>query len=107
MGDVLLAKGNIDDALKNYNDALNIYSQLTTRDKFRASWQRSLALTHQRIGKALQAKNDLQASLTQFKTCLGIPISEVAIDVQIETPRDLRADCQHRADQAAAALATK
>ena len=65
----MLAAGKSDAALADFKEALQIYAALVAKDKFRASWQRNLALTHQRLGEALQAEGKLPEALAEFQAC--------------------------------------
>src|SRR5262249_26487101 len=48
IGDVLVAKGKLDEALKSYRDSLAIRERLAASDRSNTNWQRDLQL---RVGK--------------------------------------------------------
>jgi tetratricopeptide (TPR) repeat protein len=55
LGDILLARGSLPDALKSYRDDLAIADRLATADPGNAQWQYDLGISNERIGSALMA----------------------------------------------------
>jgi hypothetical protein len=50
VGDVLVAQGNLPEALKSYRDSLAIRDRLAKSDPGNAGWQRDLAVCDERLG---------------------------------------------------------
>jgi tetratricopeptide (TPR) repeat protein len=50
VGDVLVAQGNLAEALRSFRDGLLIAERLAQSDPGNAGWQRDLAVSHERIG---------------------------------------------------------
>jgi tetratricopeptide (TPR) repeat protein len=93
IGDALIGLGRIDEAVERFRAAAAIYEWLASEDKLRARWRRTLAITHQRIGKALLLKQDPQA-FEEFQACLAINVDEKAIEPQIRLPRLVQQECR-------------
>ncbi len=50
IGDVLVAQGNLPEALKTYQDSLAIVDRLAKSDPGNALWQRDLSVSNERLG---------------------------------------------------------
>ena len=72
IGDVLIAKGNIEGALVVFNGSLAIRQRLSESDKTNAEWQRDLSVGHVKIGEVLIAKGDVEGALVAFNDSLDI-----------------------------------
>jgi lipoprotein NlpI len=72
IGDVLAAQGDLSAALISYQAGLAIRDRLATSDSDDARWQRSQALSHERIGDVQKALGDLPAALTSYQAGLAI-----------------------------------
>ena len=51
VGNVLVAQGNLPEALKSYRDSLAIRDRLAKSDPGNAGWQRDLSVSYNRIGE--------------------------------------------------------
>jgi hypothetical protein len=60
---VLIAQGNLPDALAAYQDSLAIAERLAKADPGNAPWQRDLALSHGRIGRVFAGQGKRQLAL--------------------------------------------
>ena len=54
VGDVLVAQGNLPEALKSYRDSLAIADRLAKSDPGNADWQRDLSVSYSRLAIVLQ-----------------------------------------------------
>jgi predicted negative regulator of RcsB-dependent stress response len=52
-GDVLVAQGKLDEALKSYRDSLAIRERLVAADRSNAQWQNDLQFVIERIGSLI------------------------------------------------------
>ena len=57
VGDVLVAQGNLTEALKSYRDSRAIFDTLTSSDPGNAGWQRDLSVSFAKIGNVLRTMN--------------------------------------------------
>jgi tetratricopeptide (TPR) repeat protein len=72
LGDVLVAQGNLSEALKSFRDGLAIRDRLAKADPGNAGWQRDLAVSYNKIGDALVAQGNLPDALKSFRDGLAI-----------------------------------
>ncbi len=72
IGDVLLARGDIDAAGKQYAAAKIAREQLSARAPEQAQWQLDLATSHEKLGDCLEAQGELADSLEQHRAALKI-----------------------------------
>jgi tetratricopeptide (TPR) repeat protein len=93
LGDGFIAEGRFREALERQDEALKIYALLTSKDKTRATWQRNLALVHQRRGVTLLAMKNIPAAAAEFKACIDLEAIDAAIDSQLVAPRHLNQEC--------------
>jgi tetratricopeptide (TPR) repeat protein len=72
VGDVLVAQGNLPEALKFFRDGLAIREHLAKADPNNAGWQRGLAVSYVKIGDVLVAQFNLPEALKFFRDGLAI-----------------------------------
>jgi len=70
VADVLVAQGNLPEALKSYRDGLAIAERLA--DPTNVGWQRVLSIFYERIGDVLVAQGNLPEALKSFRDSLAI-----------------------------------
>jgi tetratricopeptide (TPR) repeat protein len=62
IGDVLVAQGNLPEALKSYRDGQTIFERLA-----KADWQYDLGISNERMGDVQMAQGDLAAALISYE----------------------------------------
>jgi predicted negative regulator of RcsB-dependent stress response len=67
IGDVLVAQGNLPEALKSFRDGLAIADRLAKADPGNASWQRDLSVSYERVGDVLVAQGNLPEALKSYQ----------------------------------------
>jgi tetratricopeptide (TPR) repeat protein len=72
IGDVLVAQGNLPEALKSFRDGLAIRERLAQTDPGNAGWQRDLSVSYNKIGDVLVAQGNLPEALKLFRDGLAI-----------------------------------
>ena len=72
IGDVLVAQGNLAQALESYRASLAIAERLAGADPGNAGWQRDLSVSHERIGDVLAAQGNLPQALESYRASLDI-----------------------------------
>ncbi|MGC1586894.1 MAG: hypothetical protein WA791_14550, partial [Rhodomicrobium sp.] len=72
VGDVLVAQGNLPEALKSFQGSLNIRDRLAKADPNNAGWQRDLSVSYDRVGDVLVAQGNLPEALKSFQGSLDI-----------------------------------
>ena len=72
VGDVLVAQGNLPEALKSFRDGLAISERLAKADPNNAGWQRDLSVSYNKIGDVLVAQGNLPEALKSFRDGLAI-----------------------------------
>ncbi len=72
VGDVLVAQGNLPEALKSFRDSLAIRDRLAKADPGNAGWQRDLSVSYDKIGDVLVAQGNLPEALKSFRDSLAI-----------------------------------
>ncbi len=72
VGDVLVAQGNLPEALKTFRDGLAISDRLAQSDPDNAGWQRDLSVSYDRVGDVLVAQGNLPEALKTFRDGLAI-----------------------------------
>jgi tetratricopeptide (TPR) repeat protein len=72
IGDVLVAQGNLPEALKSFRDGLSIADRLAKSDPGNAGWQRDLSVSYIMIGDVLVAQGNLPEALKSFRDGLSI-----------------------------------
>ena len=69
---MLVAQGNLPEALKSYRDSLAIADRLAKSDPGNAGWQRDLSVSYNKIGDVLVAQGNLPAALKSYRDALAI-----------------------------------
>lgn len=72
LGDVLVAQGNLREALKSYRESLTIRAKLTQEDRASAGWRRDLSLAYERTGDVLVGLGNLPEALKSYRDGLAI-----------------------------------
>jgi tetratricopeptide (TPR) repeat protein len=72
VGDVLVRRGNLREALQSYRDGLTIIERLARADPANTGWQRSLSVSHKKIGRVLSAQGDLREAMRSDRDGLAI-----------------------------------
>jgi tetratricopeptide (TPR) repeat protein len=72
VGDVLVAQGNLTEALKSYRDTLTIMERLAKADANNAGWQRDLAVSYNKVGDVLVDQGNLTEALKSYRDSLTI-----------------------------------
>ena len=72
VGDVLVAQGNLPEALKSYRDSLAIADRLAKSDPGNAGWQRDLSVSFEKVGDVLVAQGNLPDALKSYRDSLAI-----------------------------------
>ncbi|HEY1931509.1 MAG TPA: tetratricopeptide repeat protein [Acetobacteraceae bacterium] len=67
VGDVLVAQGNLPEALNRYRDGLAIAERLARADPGNAGWQDDLSLSHEKVGDVLVAQGNLPEALVNYR----------------------------------------
>ena len=90
IGDVQSARGNLDAALRAYQDSLAIPEKLAAQDPGNTEWQRDLSVSFERIGDVQRARGNLDAALKAYQDSLAIREKLAAQDPSnTEWQRDL------------------
>ena len=71
VGDVLVAQGNLPEALKAYRDCLAIRDRLAKADPGNAGWQYDLGISNERIGDVLMAQGNLPEAMKSYQRSMG------------------------------------
>jgi tetratricopeptide (TPR) repeat protein len=72
VGDVLVAQGNLPEALRSFRDGLAIAERLAKTEPDNADSQRNLSVVYISIGNTLMAQGNLPAALQSFRDGLAI-----------------------------------
>jgi tetratricopeptide (TPR) repeat protein len=72
IGDVLVAQGNLGDAMEAYRDSLAIRTSLTADHPDNNQWRRDLGLSYNKIGDVLVAQGRLDEALAAYRDDLAI-----------------------------------
>lgn len=72
IGNILRAKGHLNEGLAAYQAALAIAKRLAQQDPANAEWQRNLAFNHERIGDVRRAQGDFAGALATYQITLAI-----------------------------------
>ena len=67
VGDVLVAQGNLPEALNSFRDSLAIAERLAKSDPGNAGWQRDLSVSYIKVGDVLVAQGDLPEALKSYQ----------------------------------------
>ena len=63
---MLVAQGNLPDALQSYREGLAIRERLAKSDPENGGWQRDLAVVHSKVGVALQKMGQTASAREEF-----------------------------------------
>jgi tetratricopeptide (TPR) repeat protein len=77
-GNVLAARGDLEEALKSFRDGLGMIEELTQADPNDAGWQRDLLVSCTKIGEVLEVQGKLDEALKSLRYGL-ITIKPLAI----------------------------
>jgi tetratricopeptide (TPR) repeat protein len=80
VGDVLVARGKLDEALKLYRDSLAISERLAAADRGNRARQHALSSSYARIGSVLVAQGKLDEALKVYRLDLDISARLAAAD---------------------------
>ena len=69
---MLVAQGNLPEALKSFQGSLAIADRLAKADPGNAGWQRDLSVSYDRVGDVLVAQGNLPEALKSFRGSLAI-----------------------------------
>ena len=72
VGEVLVAQGNLPEALKSYRDSLAIAERLARADPGNAGWQHDLSVFYEKVGDVLLAQGSLPEALNSYRDRLAI-----------------------------------
>jgi tetratricopeptide (TPR) repeat protein len=72
IGDVLVAQGNLAEALESFRDGLAIRERLAQADPGNARRQRDLSVSYEKIGNVLVAQGNLAEALKSYRDGLAI-----------------------------------
>ena len=72
LGDILVARGNLPEALKAHGEARAAMERLAASDGGNADWQRDLSVSYEKIGDVLVAQGNLAEALKSFRASLAI-----------------------------------
>jgi len=80
VGNVLVAQGKLEEALKAYRDGLAIFERLAAADRSNTLWQRDLSVPANRVGDVLVAQGKLEEALKAYRDSLAIAERLAAAD---------------------------
>ena len=66
VGDVLVAQGNLPEALKSFRDSLAITERLANADPNNAEWQRDVSVSYNKVGDVLRVQGSLPEALKSY-----------------------------------------
>ena len=72
LGDILVKQGDLQAALKSYQESLAIAERLAASDPGNAGWQRDLLVSYNKVGDVLVAQGNLPAALKTYQQGLAI-----------------------------------
>jgi tetratricopeptide (TPR) repeat protein len=72
LGDVLVPRGNLPEALKSYQAGLAIAERLAKSDPGNAGWQSDLRVSYDNVGNVLMAQGNLAEALKSYQAGLAI-----------------------------------
>jgi tetratricopeptide (TPR) repeat protein len=72
LGDIKKKRGDLEGALKYYNDGPLIIDRLAKSDPGKARWQRALSVSYERVGDVQVAQGDLSAARQSYNDGLAI-----------------------------------
>ena len=72
VGNVLVVRGNLPQALASFRDGLAVAERLTKAGPTNVRWQHDLSVSYSKIGEVLMAEGNLPAALTSFREYFAI-----------------------------------
>jgi len=72
LGDVLVARGNLAEALKVYRDSLDTAERFVKADPSSDTWQHALSVSYERLGDVFFAEGNLSEALASYQGDLTI-----------------------------------
>ena len=72
LGDIAVARGDLNAALAAYGEARSEMDRLATSDPGNAGWQRDLSVSYNKVGEVQEAQGDLKAALKSYSDSLAI-----------------------------------
>jgi len=72
VGNVLVARGSLPEALQSYRDGLAIMERLVKSDPGNADWQRDLSVSYNKVGNVLAPQGNLPGALQSYRDGLAI-----------------------------------
>ena len=104
VGDVLVAQGKLDEALKAYRDGLAIARAPRRRRSQQYQWQRDLSVSYDKVGDVLVAQGKLDEALKAYRDSLAIRERLAAADrSNTQWQRDLSVSYDERRRRAGGA----
>ena len=79
VGDVLVAQGNLPEALKSYRDGLAISDRLAKSDPGNAGWQRDLSVSYAKLANVFERSKDKPKALDALRRGREIILRMTAI----------------------------
>jgi tetratricopeptide (TPR) repeat protein len=79
VGDVLVAQGKLDEALKSYRADLEITQRLAPSDRSNTQWQRDLANSHVELATIYEKLGDIAQALAELRVARTIMAALVPI----------------------------
>ena len=70
---------------------------LKKKDRSNAIWNKSMALSHQRIGRAFEALGEKTSALASFEECAKIVVPAALWDLRNVGARDVTEFCRNKA----------
>jgi tetratricopeptide (TPR) repeat protein len=67
VGDVLMAQGKLEEALRAYRDSLAIRERLAAADRSNTEWQHNLAVSHGKLALAYERLGQIAQALIQVR----------------------------------------
>ena len=90
LGDILVARGKLPDALKAFDEARAAMERLLSLDAGNAEWRRDLSVSYNKIGDVLAKQRKLAKALKSYRAGLAIAEGLAASDAgNVEWQRDL------------------
>ena len=88
LGDVLLAQGNLGEALEAYRESMAIRERLAQNDRSNAGWQRDLVFSHYKLAGVAEQANEEDVRLKHLHACrrvmLGMRDAGMYLDPQLQ-----------------------
>jgi hypothetical protein len=113
-GDVLVAQGNLPEALKSFRDGLAIRDRLAKADPGNAGWQRDFAISYSKLGDVFTKRDKAEDAIHNYRFALAIMNRLTTVDATnlrwqadvIEFNYDLAINGDNSADRFAYVMAS-